>query len=75
MFAWAYPELNPSYAEYPEKFQGLWKGAIREQADVAAHRKDYVACYYGKDNQKAVAQCLSQYAGHAVKYGENPKYG
>ena len=60
MFAWAYPELNPSYAEYPEKFQGLWKGAIREQADVAAHRK---------------AQCLSQYAGHAVKYGENPKYG
>ncbi|MCM1543629.1 MAG: glycosyl hydrolase 115 family protein, partial [Blautia sp.] len=34
MFARTYPELNPSYAEYPEKFQGLWKDAIRAQADM-----------------------------------------
>ena len=31
MFARAYPDLNPSYAEYPEKFQGLWKDAIKAQ--------------------------------------------
>ncbi len=34
MFARAYPELNPSYAEYPEKFQGLWKDAIEAQAGM-----------------------------------------
>ena len=31
MFARAYPELNPSYAEYPELFQGLWKDALEAQ--------------------------------------------
>lgn len=31
MFARAYPELNPSYAEYPEKFQKLWRDGIQEQ--------------------------------------------
>lgn len=31
MFARAYPELNPSYAEYPELFHGLWKDALEAQ--------------------------------------------
>lgn len=31
MFARAYPELKPSYAEYPELFNGLWKAAVRTQ--------------------------------------------
>lgn len=31
MFARAYPELNPSYAEYPEKFQKLWEDALAVQ--------------------------------------------
>ncbi|MCM1048561.1 MAG: glycosyl hydrolase 115 family protein [Clostridiales bacterium] len=31
MFARAYPDLNPSYAEYPEKFQVLWKEALKAQ--------------------------------------------
>lgn len=32
MFASAYPELTPSYAEHPEKFQQLWKQALEDQA-------------------------------------------
>lgn len=31
MFARAYPELQASYAEHPEKFRGLWKQALEEQ--------------------------------------------
>lgn len=31
MFARAYPDLNPSYAEYPDQFQGLWRDAIERQ--------------------------------------------
>lgn len=31
MFARAYPELNASYAEYPDKFHGLWEKALEEQ--------------------------------------------
>lgn len=31
MFARAYPELKPSYAEYPELFQELWKDALKAQ--------------------------------------------
>ena len=31
MFARAYPELQASYAEYPEKFHELWKQALDEQ--------------------------------------------
>lgn len=31
MFARAYPDLNPSYAEYPEKFRALWKDALKAQ--------------------------------------------
>lgn len=34
MFARAYPELNPSYAEYPEKFQKLWEDAVALQKDM-----------------------------------------
>ena len=33
MFARAYPELNASFAEYPEKFRGLWERALEEQKD------------------------------------------
>lgn len=33
MFARAYPELNASYAEYPEKFHRLWEQALEEQSD------------------------------------------
>ena len=31
MFARAYPDLNPSYAEYSEKFRALWKDALKAQ--------------------------------------------
>ena len=31
MFARAYPKLNPSYAEYPELFRGLWMDALEAQ--------------------------------------------
>lgn len=31
MFARAYPQLKPSYSEYPEKFRELWKEAILRQ--------------------------------------------
>lgn len=31
MFARRYPELTPSYDEYPEKFHELWKEGIDEQ--------------------------------------------
>lgn len=31
MFSRAYPELTPSYAEYPELFQKLWMEGIKEQ--------------------------------------------
>lgn len=31
MFARRYPELNPSYAEYPEKFHELWQEGIEKQ--------------------------------------------
>ncbi len=31
MFARAYPELEASYAEHPDKFQGLWEQALKEQ--------------------------------------------
>lgn len=31
MFARSYPELKPSYAEYPEKFHQLWKDALVAQ--------------------------------------------
>ncbi|MDE7415472.1 MAG: glycosyl hydrolase 115 family protein [Lachnospiraceae bacterium] len=34
MFARAYPELNPSYAEYPDKFQKLWRDALEAQKDM-----------------------------------------
>lgn len=33
MFARAYPGLNPSYAEYPDKFQKLWTEGIDKQKD------------------------------------------
>ena len=33
MFARAYPGLNPSYDEYPEKFEQLWKEGIESQKD------------------------------------------
>ncbi|MDO4340101.1 MAG: glycosyl hydrolase 115 family protein [Eubacteriales bacterium] len=36
MFARAYPQLTPSYSEYPEKFERLWKDAIEEQKDRGA---------------------------------------
>lgn len=32
MFARAYPALNASYAEHPEKFHQLWERALKEQA-------------------------------------------
>lgn len=32
MFARAYPELNASYAEHPDKFRRLWEAALEEQA-------------------------------------------
>ena len=31
MFIRAYPDLQPSYARYPERFQALWRDAVREQ--------------------------------------------
>lgn len=34
MFARRYPELNPSYAEYPDKFRQLWNEGIEEQKDM-----------------------------------------
>jgi hypothetical protein len=34
MFSRAYPNLNPSYNEYPEKFQGLWQQGIKEQKEL-----------------------------------------
>lgn len=34
MFARAYPELNPSYAEYPDQFQKLWRDALEAQKDM-----------------------------------------
>ncbi len=34
MFARKYPELNPSYDEYPEKFHELWKEGIQEQKNL-----------------------------------------
>ncbi len=34
MFARAYPELNPSYAEHKEKFQQLWKDGIQAQKNM-----------------------------------------
>ncbi|WP_101908728.1 glycosyl hydrolase 115 family protein [Marasmitruncus massiliensis] len=34
MFARAYPQLNPSYAEYPDKFRQLWLDGIREQKEM-----------------------------------------
>lgn len=33
MFARAYPDLEPSYANYPEKFMALWQEAIIKQKD------------------------------------------
>lgn len=33
MFARVYPQLKPSYGEYPELFQKLWEKAIDEQKD------------------------------------------
>lgn len=33
MFARAYPELNASYAEHPEKFHQLWEQALEEQSN------------------------------------------
>lgn len=33
MFARAFPDKNPSYAEYPELFQTLWLDAIHSQKD------------------------------------------
>lgn len=32
MFARAYPELNASYAEHPDKFHQLWERALEEQS-------------------------------------------
>lgn len=34
MFARAYPKLNPSYVEHPEKFRQLWRDGIREQKNT-----------------------------------------
>ncbi|MCC8045267.1 MAG: glycosyl hydrolase 115 family protein [Clostridiales bacterium] len=33
IFAREYPDLQPSYAKYPEKFQALWRRGIEEQKD------------------------------------------
>lgn len=33
MFARAYPRLTPSYRQYPELFEGLWRAAIERQKD------------------------------------------
>lgn len=33
MFSRAYPDLTPSYDEYPELFEGLWQEAIERQKD------------------------------------------
>ncbi len=38
--------------------------------DVDSHRRDYVECYYGAENRKAVENCLAQYPDHAVQYGK-----
>ncbi len=34
MFSRAYPELNPSYDEHPDKFHKLWEEGIRRQQDL-----------------------------------------
>ena len=34
MFARRYPDLNPSYEEYPEKFHQLWEEGIEEQKNL-----------------------------------------
>lgn len=34
MFAREYPDLNPSYAEHPEKFHQLWQAGIDAQKDM-----------------------------------------
>ena len=34
MFKRAYPELTPSYAEYPERFEALWRAGIDAQKDM-----------------------------------------
>ncbi len=34
MFAQAYPKLTPSYSKYPDKFQRLWREAIRKQKNM-----------------------------------------
>ncbi len=34
MFARVYPKSKPSYAEYPERFQKLWKDAMNRQAGM-----------------------------------------
>ncbi len=33
MFSRAYPNLTPSYRQYPELFEGLWRTAIEKQKD------------------------------------------
>ena len=35
MFVQAYPELEPKFSVYPEKFRGLWERAIEDQKDNA----------------------------------------
>lgn len=34
MFSRAYPELKPSYSDYPQKFRELWQQGIRAQKDM-----------------------------------------
>lgn len=35
MFARAYPDLTPSFAQYPDLFRGLWRTALHDQRELS----------------------------------------
>ncbi|MBD5457595.1 MAG: hypothetical protein HDR27_03360 [Lachnospiraceae bacterium] len=44
----------------------MWR---KGTADIEVHRREYTRCYYGRENEEKVADCLAQYAEYAVQYG------
>jgi hypothetical protein len=46
----------------------IWR---HDKVDIEAHRRRYVATYYGAENESKISDCLADYSKYAISYGPN----
>jgi hypothetical protein len=46
----------------------IWRN---DKVDIDAHRRRYVAIYYGTENESKISDCLADYSKYAISYGPN----